>query len=432
MLNKKYVPENFLKLGIYTILILVPFHAFFTAWFASNFGYFDAIRLWKEVLLILILPALIFTLYKNKKILKNFSENKLVKVSLAYIIFQLFMTLYGYISGNVSFQASVYGLIINTRFLVFMMVCMVFSQYPKRYVDYRKFILIPGCIVIAFGSMQLFLPADFLKHFGYGPETLITHQTVDNKSEVVRLQSTLRGPNPLGAYLVVIGLMLVAMLKSTKVRLLAVAPLFVVLFHTYSRSAWIGLVLSSFTYLYMVAGHKNRKIFISALSIVICLSVSFIYVFRDNDFIQNTVFHTNEKSTSSISSNEARLNSINGSVETIIDEPLGFGVGSAGPASFRNDNIPPNITENYFLQIGVESGVFGLLLFCLLIIIIAKELIDSQTYESTMILSLLVGLVIINMISHAWADDTLAYIFFGLVGLTLGSKNSTKSENLVV
>jgi uncharacterized membrane protein YuzA (DUF378 family) len=31
----------------------------------------------------------------------------------------------------------------------------------------------------------------------------------------------------------------------------------------------------------------------------------------------------------------------------------------------------------------------------------------------------LIGLTFVNMLSHAWADDTLSYLFWGLTGIAL-------------
>ena len=33
----------------------------------------------------------------------------------------------------------------------------------------------------------------------------------------------------------------------------------------------------------------------------------------------------------------------------------------------------------------------------------------------------LIGLTLVNMLSHAWADDTLAYVWWGLAGVAMAS-----------
>ena len=85
--------------------------------------------------------------------------------------------------------------------------------------NWRIFVLIPGLIVILFGLIQLFiLPHDFLKHIGYSPHTIPAYQTVDSDISYHRIQPTLRGANPLGAYLVlVIPAMFLAFKKTHKV-----------------------------------------------------------------------------------------------------------------------------------------------------------------------------------------------------------------------
>ena len=33
-----------------------------------------------------------------------------------------------------------------------------------------------------------------------------------------------------------------------------------------------------------------------------------------------------------------------------------------------------------------------------------------------------IGLILVNLLSHAWADDTLAYVWWGLAGIALAPK----------
>lgn len=431
MLNKKYIPENILKIGILTILVLLPFHAFFTTWFGSNFGYFDVVRLWKEAILLALTMASFWLLARDKKNLRSFADSKIVRAAFVYLMFLVVMTIWGLVDGNVGIEASAYGLAINARYLVFMLICMVFVSNSKYRVNINKIVLVPALVVVVFGLLQLLLPPDFLKHFGYGKDTIVAYQTVDNKPEIVRLQSTLRGPNPLGAYLVVVSLLLISKYrKSIRYIVPATLALLLVFYNTYSRSAWIGLAVALVAYLLLIIKKEYRKKVVSISFVVAITSVSTILLLRNNDFIQNTVFHTNEKSTSSISSNEARFNSINNSINSIKRNPIGEGVGVAGPASLRNNKRASNITENYFLQLGIEVGIVGLGLFLAVLFLVAVSLksMNGRGY-SYELLALLLGLAVVNMVSHAWADDTLAYIFFGLVGLNLGLKNSTKSEN---
>jgi O-antigen ligase len=288
-------------------------------------------------------------------------------------------------------------------------------------------LLWPAVVVIGFGLLQHFvLPVSFLSHVGYGPETIPASQTVDQKPQYVRVQSTLRGANPLGAYLIVVlAALWVQAVSYKRQRLLFGIVLFgglTVLLFSYSRSAWLGAAIAL---VWMVWGtlptRKVRRAVLLAGAIVILLGASGLYGLRHNDLIQNTVFHTDERSSSIQSSNAARADSLKTAIKDIVREPLGRGPGTAGPASFRNLR-PARIAENYYLQIGQEVGVIGLGLFIAINLIIGWRLWRlRQQPLALVLLASFVGLSVVSMLSHAWADDTLAYLWWGLTGLVLGS-----------
>jgi O-antigen ligase len=85
----------------------------------------------------------------------------------------------------------------------------------------------------------------------------------------------------------------------------------------------------------------------------------------------------------------------------------------------RNDHAP-RIAENYYLQIGQEVGVAGMAVFAAINILIGKELWKRrQDPLSKILLATLIGLSVVNMLLHAWTDDTLAYLWWGLTGIAL-------------
>jgi O-antigen ligase len=95
-------------------------------------------------------------------------------------------------------------------------------------------------------------------------------------------------------------------------------------------------------------------------------------------------------------------------------------VGSAGPASFRNTDGVPKIAENYYLQLGQEVGVLGMALFIAINILVGVELWKLRTQTlSRILLASLVGITFINLVSHAWTDDTISYVWWGLAGIAL-------------
>lgn len=153
------------------------------------------------------------------------------------------------------------------------------------------------------------------------------------------------------------------------------------------------------------------------------MSAGSLFLLRDNDYVQNAVFHTDEHSTSLTSSNEDRAGALGSGVEDILTQPYGRGLGTAGPASvYNNGNV--RIAENYYLQIGQEAGIMGLVVFIIICSFIgyALWLMRGNGIMPIVLLASFGGLAVVNMISHAWADDTLAYIWWGFAGLSIGGQ----------
>jgi O-antigen ligase len=427
---------HFLWFGCAVILIGVPFHAFFTAWFASNFGYFDVIRLWKEAILLVLGASCVYLVIRHPALRRDLQKSRLIQVTLAFIGFIVLMAGFGLLTGSVSWQAALYGVIIDTRSFVFLLILLVAGHLAPLPYMRRRWILIPAVIVITFGLLQMFvLPANFLRHFGYSANTLPAFQAVDNKPSLARAQSSLRGPNPLGAYLIPIIMSFVAMVVvSKKRRMVAVISIFaglVVMYGSYSRSAMVGLAMALWLFAYWtITAFKSKRLFVGLTIGMVIIAAGLGFSLRNNDTFQNIAFHTNEKSGSVVSTNNARLSALESGIKDILHNPLGKGVGSAGPASFRNKGANARISENFFIQIGQEVGIIGLMLFVAILGAIGRILYHKRSdvlVRAT--LASLAGLVLVNMVSHAFADDTLAYIFFALLGYAL-IKTSTKSENL--
>lgn len=417
-----------LSYAVAVVLVLLPFHAFLTVWLSSVGADYTLVRLWKEIiLLVLALPAG-YILWSNHTIRSAVLHSRLMMAVSIFILLQLVSGLFALASGSVNVEAFGYALISNTRYLLlFMVVTVIVRQCNWLHWHWRTILLIPAVFVIGFGLLQYFvLPDDFLKHFGYGPVTIPISSTIDDKSEFIRIQSTLRGANPLGAYLVlIISALLALSLKYKHLRDwrsgLLIAAL-VALFLTSSRSGWIGGGVAMIIVLWLwlrSKGYSARRLFIASLMTIVLCSVG-ILTFRDNDYVQNYVFHTDENSKSSVSSNEARASALTNSAVDVARHPLGQGIGTAGPASVYNDRSPAKISENYFLQIGQETGWLGLGLFIFVLLGVARHLyLTRERTISVVLLASLIGLSVVNLFSHAWVDDTLSYLWWGLAAVAV-------------
>lgn len=419
-MKKTSSPSKFIRLNavvVICIMSLLPFHAFFTTWLGSNIGHLDLIRVWKDILVACLAPGLLYVAWSDSYIRDWLKRSWLVRLIVVYILLHFGLAWLAYWRGDVNSKALVYALIINLRFLIFFMFVLVIASKTNTLRQYWKaYVLIPAVIVIAFGLMQLILPYDFLKHFGYGPSTIPAFQTVDQKLSYRRIQSTLRGANPLGTYML-LTLPLFLLVPGRLKRLIVHLSGGFVMFFSYSRSAVLGLLATALVMAEMV--FKWTKKTISVTTLATLLVVALVFTLRDNNLAQNTFFHTDESSQAGISSNANRLKEMKKGISDIIHEPLGRGPGTAGPASVRNSH-PPRLAENYFVQIGQEVGLLGLAIFLGIQICIGQALWQSRKDGlANVLFALIIGLSVVNMVSHAWTDDTLAYIYWGLVAVAL-------------
>ena len=440
--------------GSAALVALVPFHAFLSVWAASHVGHYTAVRLWKEYLLLVLLlmvvgglPKLVLRSWRKLRAARSGSDGHLwwrradeasaalVLAVVAYLIVLLVSAGWALLLGQESHRAVAYGLLLDCRFLIFFGVIWlaVRGAGPDSWAarHWRQLLLWPASLVVVVAILQFtVLPADFLTHFGYGPDTISAVETIDQKASYQRVQSTLRGANPLGAYLVVVVAALAVLALRTRRRRLwygaALAVTSLALAMTYSRSAWLGAAaaLGWLVWTSLRSARARRWLLVAGAAAVVVLAGT-TYLLRDNDLVQNTLFHTDEHSQSAISSNFGHVSAARQGAEDILNEPFGEGVGSAGPASVYSGQ-PPRIAENYFIQIGQETGVIGLTLFIGVNVAVGRLLwLRRDRTLASALLAALVGLSIVNLLSHAWTDDTLSYLWWGLAALAAAPAGRT-------
>ena len=422
--------QNFIYLAsclILLIIVLVPFHGFLTVWLSSIFGHYTLLRLWKEFLLVIILLIGCYFLFLDKSIRKVLFKDRLVLLIILFLAIQLIWGIFSYLNKDVSKKALFYGLLINSRYFIFFGLGLIISLKNNKLKDNLvKIILYPSLVVILFGLMQIFvLPHNFLSHFGYSSKTILPFETINSNSKYVRIISTLRGANPLGAYLIVPISLLISlfMTKNKKIRIgLLILLGLIVLFFSFSRSAMLGLAVSACIIIFYSFKSKalRRNIFILGLVLVLILGVG-TYLFRNNHHLQNFLYHTQSNSKIKTSSDQAHFNALYSGLKEIAKEPLGRGPGTSGPASIYN-NHHARIPENYFIQIGEETGIIGLLVYLAITAMVAYRLYKNRSnYFSLFLLASLIGISVVNMFLFAWSDDTLSYLWWGICGIQFAS-----------
>lgn len=407
------------------ILLLMPFHALLTVWGSSIFGHYMAFRLWKEVLLFISIIGAVYLLLFDHKIRTHTLSRRLVWLILAYMGINIVWGLLALNQHDVTAKALGYGLVVNLRFLAFFLVAWAVTiRTSKLRRNWQWLVLWPAGGVVIFGLLQVFvLPVDFLRHFGYNSSTIFPYETINHNIHYIRVASTLRGANPLGAYLLIpISLLSVLLLKpkANWRQAVLLSGCLLLLFFSFSRSAWIGAILTLIVVLiHNVHTERARKITLAISAAILLLIGGLALTFRENSRFQNFVFHTQDNSAVKTTSNSGHTAAVTNGLNDFKHEPLGQGVGAAGPASVYN-NKPPKIAENYFIQIAQETGFIGVSLFILINIGVGYLLwlrrADTLAFS---LFASLIGLTFINLLSHAWADDTVAYVWWGLAGIAM-------------
>ena len=409
------------------ILVLVPFHAFLTIWLSSIFGHYTALRLWSLGLLLIALLALKLLFWHDKALRKRLLKEPLIRLIIIYLSIQIIWGIGALTTHHVDAKALGYGLLVNVRFLLFFAVTWIMSTKSAwLHKQWPKLVFWPAVVVIVFGILQyLVLPNDFLKHFGYGPTTIYPFETINHNVHHIRILSTLRGANPLGAYLVVVlSLALVQFVRLKQKRLgyglLGLAGILTLIF-SFSRSAWLGFGVAAGVILvnfYYKSQHARHWLIAGGIGLLLVVGAG-IAMLGHNTALQDALLHTDNHSTVSRSSNQDHLSALRGGLRDLFHEPLGRGPGTAGPASVYN-NHPARIAENYFVQVGQETGWLGLLSFLAINILIACKLWVRRADPLALgLLAALIGVSVVNMLSHAWTDDTLAFLWWGLAGVAI-------------
>ncbi len=435
--NKKINSESILLFIFLLIVALLPIHAILSTWTISNFGHSDIIKSWKEILLYgLAFPLIIWTIYKRPLVIQRILKENINVVVLSFITINVFLL--GYSSYGLRSETA--GFIFNTRFLAFFLFAQILAIILNKAVLEKAvfwIICIGGSVVSIFGLLQMTIfPKNILSHIGYSKTTILPYYTIANNSNFVRIISTLRGPNELGAYMVFwLPILLIVTLKNwdrgLKFRYIAgmiwIASI-ITLYGSGSRSAIIASLASVSIAVYFIANKQIKKnLLIITLIIGVIASIALI-AGRNTRFEQFTLLHKDVSVQSGTTSNYQHYQSLKVALKIIKEHPLGLGVGTTNVPSTYG---PQGLTiENYFLEMMVETGIIGGILFLLICIILAFELWKNQDDDiAKALLAGLIGISIAAMLLPAWEDETLSMLFWGLAGIVITKKINLKEQN---
>jgi hypothetical protein len=406
---------NIIAIGLIAIIALMPFHAFFAIVLGSVGIERAIVQSWKEILaLVLAFSWLGYTLAKGRIPLKTDFTN----ISfLLIVVLSLTVTAV----SNSGPAAVLYGVKTNLVAIALFFIAQIpFSNKSFLKKNIHWLIIVPGIIVSVLAILQaFFIPPGFLEKIGYNASSIDPRQIVDGSLKMFRAFSTLGGPNQLGAYLILP--LVFAIIYSIKRKNywigIATIPILAGIALSYSRSAWIGALVAIFTAMMLILNKRQKIIFLCISLVFVVAGSVFVYSqIGKNSRIENVLLHGRFFENRIEGSDQGRIASLLSSADSVRREPLGHGLGSAGPASFQAPN--PVITENWYLQIAYEIGIMGLLLYVCAFTGLLSEFFRGRSNPlGASLFAITLALIATNMFLHSWADSTLALMTFSLYGL---------------
>lgn len=245
-----------------------------------------------------------------------------------------------------------------------------------------------------------------------------------NNERWLRAYGGLDHPNILGG-LMCIGILLAIYLfvlknlnQSYKIILLVFLEVFTsALFFTFSRSAWLGLILGIISLLLFIIYSKDKTRLLKILKMVLASGIMFFILMIFYNNLLDSRF-ANEMRLEKLS-NVERINSISQSILIIKEDKfMGKGIGNytLGIKKYINNKMEINKYQpvhNVYLLILAEIGIFGILYYGLII-----NEITRKKYK-TALFSLLISMLIMQIFDHWWwslhVGVLLSWFLLGLV-----------------
>ena len=416
-----------LRTVILAIIYFVPFSTLLTVWATRNFGGVYLWSSWKELLLATAAALgthLLLTDEKLRVVITKIVVNRLIAI---YFLLNL-----GYfVWANDHFKALA-GLIFNCRFLLIFILAQIASYYFGGLADkLKKTILILGIIVASLAILLHFLPLGSLQSFGYDRPGINTfgippaYHLAAGEGSPVRAQSTLRGPNVFGAFLILpLAILLFRVFgkrRSGRLDNLSLCLVLAGLFLSYSRSAWLGAILTAGLVSLFLKTAKKYWLMASLVAMVL-ISIFAVRFWGESRFVRTVIFHQPiSKTAQTEESNAGHLRNTTHAAADLRRHPFGKGLGTAGPVSVINGG-QARVAENYFLQIFQETGWLGSVLLASVHLSLGLALWRNRANHLVLLAGIsFAGLILTNLFLHTWADETVALTWWAYSGAVIGN-----------
>lgn len=295
-------------------------------------------------------------------------------------------------------------LIISTIFLLLFSLFIALKKIisPENLEFIEKIIIWSGIWLSLFALWQYFADISGISEWSFLRETY--------KKAVFgfpRPQATFLEPLYLANYLFMpFYLSIIRIIRLGKTETLSVISLFLVslvLALSLSRGAYIGLLVSTlfFAVLVIKKFRFDLKKFLFSLAVVfagICLAISIIYFTAPKESFRLFISHAGVGDISTGESSLDRIFLSKVAIQKFVEQPWGVGAGAFGALpEFTKKYISGEYqtVNNLYLEILVEEGVLGLIIFLFFLVILAKKLYKNiLAGDKNSLAYLLIGIAI--------------------------------------
>ena len=409
------------------IMALIVVHAPLSVFIGSKIPAFAlGIKAWKEIMI--VIAALLVVLRYGQRLARDFRRDPLVILCGLYAVLHIVLALPAANGG----LAAIAGLMVDLRYTAYFVLAYVVTRYNPRY---RAWLwhtaAIGAAVVLGFLLAQFVLPVDFLKHLGYNEATIAPYMLVDMNPAFVRYNSTLRGPNPLGAYAIIVVSIAAAwwLIRAKKLRdkrWLALPAFYsvvglVAVWVSYSRSALMAVAGSIGLVAALRFGRRvSRRVWLASIGIMIACAAG-LYLIRGTEFFHTVIIHDNPATGAHATSNDDHAKSLSAGIMRMAQQPLGAGVGTTGSAAAYGST--PYIIENQYVMVAHEVGWLGLVLFMVIYVLVLHGLWrQRRQWYAVGLWASGIGLAFVGIVLPVWADDTVSIVWWGLAAAVC-SKN---------
>lgn len=419
-------------MAIVLLVSALPFQHLVLAWALSlgvNIRIVSLARFWKDVIWVVLVLRLVMTRRKNWTRVDGMILVFLGLVC-AYVIIPLGPEPYVRVIAARQIAA----------FLALFLVARHLSGLADAYPKVETAVLISATVVAALAFWNTLQPDAFktwIDGTGLNAYSLSIHgvparATLDRGSigglEYVRAGSTFLFPVTLAYYLLIpVGLVIGRIARGAfrnghlMVGVICAGGLVLTLTRSAAAAVPFMFVLA------LLAGRRRTTVFV-LLAVVLALAVPLLGAVTGGDRLTRAGGNAD-------SSSDVHLRQLRGSLDRVESKPLGSGLGTAGGISQRFEVTGGIVNESWYLQVGTELGVTGMLVYTVVVLSALGLLWRASAHSSQPSLGslcALAGIALGGLVLHTLEEFSVAWTVWLLAGLSLRSADGQRHEEVSV